>query len=422
MKMNKLFKGFLVLNILIGCQKTIDKGELLTSIYFASDLHLYSNNLIGENNQTYIKENFTSDGRVQEYDYELIDSLINEVNKNKPNYLILTGDLSYNGEKDSMLELKKKLDTINNDTQVLVIPGNHDCYSINPFSCLEDKAKYLDAVTYDEFEKIFENYGYSNAYSYDQDSLSYIYELNDKHWILMLDTSLSEYNSYYNTNLVGGFIDESTYSWLESNLQFALNNNIEVISATHHNLMIHNELFASNYTLNNFEDILDLFSKYKVKLNFSGHLHIQSIKNKVVNDYEIYDISSGSLLDYGNRFGKLNIYEKYYEYDSQRITSIDDNINFDEYSFNNFYQEYYSKSINYNNYIYGKNGEVVTDLLSQINAYYFDGNYLKINELKRKNELLLTLIKEQTANYQSSNIKTIIEIENKNQHQLLIEK
>ena len=216
-------KLFLISLLLIsGCNK-IDLGNLETSIYVVSDIHLYSNNLIGENNINYIKENFTSDGRVQEYDYELVNSLVNDVNKNKPEYLVISGDLSFNGEKDSHLELVKLLDKIE-DTKVLVIPGNHDTYSSNSFSCLNDEVVYTDSITSDEFKSIYKDYGYSDAYSYDNDTLSYIYEISEDKWLMMLDTNQSKYNEEFGMNIVGGSIYENTYKWMEENLKYALYN------------------------------------------------------------------------------------------------------------------------------------------------------------------------------------------------------
>ena len=114
----------------------------------------------------------------------------------------------------------------------------------------------------DEFKEIYKNYGYENAYSYDDESLSYIYELSEDKWALMLDTSLSEFNQEVDFNVTGGELSEATLSWVESNLKYAKENNIEVISASHHNLITHNELFESNYTLFN-----------ATKLSFSASLY-----------------------------------------------------------------------------------------------------------------------------------------------------
>ena len=424
--MKKIVNISLLILLISGCSydtnsEVIEKGKLETTVFFASDLHLYSNNLISENNQNYIKEMFTSDGRVQEYDYELVNELVNKVNESNPDFLVLTGDLSYNGEKDSLIELSKLLDKVN-DTKVLVIPGNHDCYSISSFSVKNDKYLYEENATYDDFKEIFNEYGYSDAYSYDRDSLSYIYELSNNKWILMLDTSLSEYNDEYDMNMVGGFVDESTLSWLENNLKYAKDNNIDVISATHHNLLVHNELFKDRYTISNSDALLGLYSKYDVKLNFSGHLHIQSIKNMTLNDKTIYDIASGSLLDYGNRYGKLEIYDNCYNYESYKIDKLDNKEDFSNYSFDVFYQKYYNKSIKSNERIYGRNALNVTDFISKVNAYYFDGDYQNIYKLKKENKSLYRKIKRKTDKYNESYVGTMLEVNSNNQHQLLIRK
>ena len=90
---------------------------------------------------------------------------------------------------------------------------------------------------------------------------------------------MSKYNYEAGMTLVGGMIEENTYKWIEENLKYAKENNIQVTSFMHHNLLVHNELFKTSYTLYNNQDIVDLLIKYNVKINFSGHLHIQSIKN-----------------------------------------------------------------------------------------------------------------------------------------------
>ena len=62
------------------------------------------------------------------YASEIIDVLIDEVIKYKPNGgLIICGDLTYNGEMVSHIDLMKKLQKIiDNKINIYVIPGNHD--------------------------------------------------------------------------------------------------------------------------------------------------------------------------------------------------------------------------------------------------------------------------------------------------------
>ena len=393
-----------------------------TTVFIATDLHLFSNNLVSENNQVYIKKNFTSDGRVQEYDYALVEALISEVNEKKPDFLILTGDLTFNGERDSHLELSRLLTEIES-TKVLVIPGNHDMYSQGAVSALNDSTQPTENITAEDFRQIYANYGYTGAYSYDNTTLSYIYEIDDDKWALMLDTTLSRYNEENDYSITGGKLEASTLLWLEKHLAYAKANGISVISFTHHNLLSHNDRFVSNYTLQNSEQIVEIFDKYNVALNFSGHLHIQSIKQASAKNQTIYDICGGSLLDYGNRYGVLDIYENCYQYSSNRIDNLPTCESFDKYSFDVFCNEYYSKTLwNYFGKLGEENGEKAVRLLSEINAYYFDGNYKEIHRLSKKNKDLINLIKENTHNYDSSYVASIIEVEKDNQFSLLIKR
>ena len=398
-------------------ENIITPGVKEETIFVASDLHLYSENLLGPDNERCTKENMSSDGRIQECDYELVSVLIDAVNEDKPEYLILTGDLSYNGERDSHVELARLLSGIE-ETKVLVIPGNHDMYSLSAFSALEDKTTRIRGIDMDNFREIYTDFGYTGAYSYDEDSLSYIYEISDDIWALMLDTTLSEYNEENDLNIVGGYIDESTMAWLEEHLNYAKEHDISVISFSHHNLLVHSELFQLTHTINNYEELLDLYSEYDVNLNLSGHLHIQSIAEATVDEDKIYDVSSGSLLDYGNRYGRLDIYDNCYSYESCLVDFEDR-----DYAFQTIYDKYYAKIVKkYQNILGEEQGAAVTALLSEINTYYFDGSYEKIHALAEENKKLIKLIKKNTAEYETSYIKSIIEVENKDQHRLIVER
>ena len=181
MKRINLIISFLSLISLFSCNKIsnseenkIPKENLLSTIYIASDLHLFSNNLIDENK----KKSITGDGRIQEFDYQLVQSLVDEVNSSHPNYLVLTGDLTFNGEKDSHLELISFLDKIDSSTKVLVIPGNHDINNISSKSYLDNKIDSVDNISYEDFRNLYSKYGYSNGISYDESTLSYFYKLD----------------------------------------------------------------------------------------------------------------------------------------------------------------------------------------------------------------------------------------------------
>lgn len=396
-----------------SCNKQIEKINHQSSIYIVSDTHFLSDSLISESNEIYTKANLTNDGRVQEFDTKLLDAFVREVNENKPDYVFITGDLTLNGERKSHEDYISYLDKIT-ESKVLVIPGNHDINNLMSKSFLDESSQYVENINEDDFKELYASYGYNDALYYDDTSLSYIYELDDNRWVLMLDSNNSEYNYEFGTNFISGFIEGSTMNWIKEKLSYAKANNIEVISTMHHNLLVHNELFASNYTLYNYQELLSIYKEYNVKINFSGHLHIQCIKNQD----GIYDIASGSLLDYGNRYGILDIYENCYEYQSKKIDLSTEDFDFEEYSFNVFYQEYYDKAINADNKFFKEEAIKITDFKSKINTYYFDGDYLSIHKLIKKNKNIVEMIEQQNNKY----INSILEVENIDQNYLIVEK
>lgn len=397
-------------------------GDREISIFVATDTHLFSRNLISEDNEMYTKNRFVSDGRIQEYDYQLVEALIDEVNREKPEVLVLTGDLTFNGEKDSHLEMARLLSGVGDHTRVLVIPGNHDTYSPTPVSVLNDTMAPTESITSDDFREIYADFGYTGGLFYDEHSLSYIYEIDEGKWALMLDTTFSRYNKDGYSITAGG-IETPTYEWLEDKLKYAKENGITVVSFSHHNLLVHNEMFRDGYTMGNGEAMASLFAKYGVKINMSGHLHIQSIKKTERDGETVCDISGVSLLDYGNRYGVLDIYDNCYSYESRSVNFSLGEYDVNQYAFWVFSDRYYFKTLwEYQNAMGYQDGQPATRLLADINAHYFDGNYIEIYKLMLQNPRYVWLIIENTRNYDSSYVKSILDVPPKNQHNIVIDR
>ena len=191
--MKKIFFLTLIIALILGLsacgakeEEPFEKGEKLASVFVATDTHLLSNDLFSPDNQKYVKKAMTADGRVQEHDYLLMEALVEEVNREKPDALIITGDLTFYGEKTSHKSFVSFLDRIDKDVKVLVIPGNHDFNIDGCRSYFDDAPHGENTVSGPEFCKMYEDYGYSGALSYDGDSHSYIYEINDRLWAVKI--------------------------------------------------------------------------------------------------------------------------------------------------------------------------------------------------------------------------------------------
>lgn len=366
---------------LFGCHTKED--DFLICVI--SDTHYISDSLVDPNNKIYTKEYLTPDCRNQKDEDILIDSLINEINDNDVDLVVFTGDLSYHGSLISLKEFKNKINKIN--TQVLVIPGNHDLYIQNTYSFINDMSYKVENVDNESFKELFKDNGYDSLYQ-DKDSLSYAYIANEKIMCLMLDTTKCRYNDSNNQNLAGGYLSDRTLVWIEEMLKYAKENDLKVLSFTHHNLLVHNELFKNGYVIDNADKLVSLYKKYDVKLNMSGHMHIQHIKQ----EDGIVDIANGSYLMYGNRYGILNISDNQIEYNSKQI-KVD------------------GIDIQNNSLSYFTNSDFFEDEnVGLLMAHYFDGDY----------EYIKNNYKKENINNYSVNI-LFNSLENNNQHFIVIE-
>ncbi len=271
------------------------------SIMVASDIHFLSkkNTTI---NSFINRPDYSGDGRIVVYNEELVDAFIDEVLTAKPDVLLLTGDLTIDGSYSNHLELSKKLEQlIKVGITVLVIPGNHDLNNISSCKYLDKTVEPIRQTMAVDFKKIYAKYGYENALIKDSHSLSYAYQLNRNVLFLMLDTCIYEDGNPYATRS-DGVIYQATIPFIEHVLKYANKYHLDVISCTHHNLLTHSTLFDDGFRINNNEEILNLYHKYKVKLNLSGHMHIQHI----VDEKSLTEILTSSLAVSYNQYGIIN--------------------------------------------------------------------------------------------------------------------
>lgn len=265
-------------------------------IIVATDIHYFAEELTDDGEEFYRMVNH-GDGKVVPYIREITDAFIEEVIAEKPDALVLSGDLSLNGEKLSHAALAKKLSLVEEaGIPVLVIPGNHDIN--NPQACgYQGNGTYPAATTSpQEFYEIYKDFGYDEAVSRDPASLSYLYQLDEMTMVLMLDSC-----QYENGNRVGGVIRSETYDWIDEVLELAWENGANVIPAAHHNLLEESEVYAEDCTIEHSEQLLERLSGWGVNLFLSGHLHVQHIKS----ESDVYEIVTGSLATPLCRYGLL---------------------------------------------------------------------------------------------------------------------
>lgn len=360
--MKKIIYAIICCLCLIGCQKKIvcDKDNL--KIIVASDLHYFLKDYY-QDCDWFEESMLYGDGKMVTYGDEIVDAFIDAVLQEKPELVILTGDLSFNGEKGSHQQLAQKLEQLKEkNIQVAVIPGNHDIDNI--YTKGYGKDDYFDVENIDAktFQDIYQDLGYHLATSKHDESLSYRIDLNEDYSLLMMDS-----NAHEQTEMMlgaSGFFTESTMQWLEEQLQDIQKQKKIPLIAMHHNLAIHNELLNNGYTINDHEKIAKLFSQYHVPFVLSGHIHCQNIKTI----QGIYDIASSSLLDAPLQYGIIELNQQQMNYHTKSLSiSVNADEYFDTVSANKFGESLQGISDT-------QKREAIQDVLVKANRYYFTGN------------------------------------------------
>lgn len=242
-------------------------------VVLATDLH-YQSREAGDGGEAFQLFVERGDGKVVEYLPELLEAFIDEVIELQPSALVLSGDITMNGERMNHEELSCKLARVEEaGIPVLVIPGNHDINNTNAAVYYGSEKAEAPSIDGEDFYEIYHAYGYDDALSRDEASLSYVYKLDEKNWLLMLDSC-----QYDPKNLVEGRIKEETLAWMEEELQKAQEQGIFVLPIAHHNLLAQSRMYTTQCAMENNGQVIDLLQKYRLPLFFSGHLHVQRIR------------------------------------------------------------------------------------------------------------------------------------------------
>ena len=302
--MKKIIELFLIsvsLIALCGCQ---NKKDLEADIMVVSDLHYLSPSLHDDGEIfNYLLEN--SDGKTFDHSEEILDTLVATAIQEDPDVLVITGDISFNGARTSHEELAERLKEIEDaGIDVLVMSGNHDLNATS-LCYFGDSYDYVETINSEMFAEIYKDYGYEECEMKDPASNSFVYELNDGIWLLCLDVNYDIQCS----------VTSDTLKWVEEILQKAQKENVYVVSFTHQNILSHNSYFNYGYVINHNDQLLELYEKYGVDVNFSGHVHIQHVAQE--NDFTEILTSSASI--YENHYGMIHIGSDSLSYESRQL-------------------------------------------------------------------------------------------------------
>ncbi len=261
---------------------------------------------------------------------QVLDQVLSEYLKSDINVLLIAGDMTKDGEKQSHLDFVKKLQPLlDKGIKVFVIPGNHDINIPHPVKYEGDKTYPVENVSPSEFVDIYKECGYNAALKRDTASLSYIAQLDDNTWLLAIDDC--RYKEYTTSTISSGQISPATERWIIDIMNEAKQKNIQVMGMMHHGLVEHimmQATFFKDYIINDWQRLAPLFADGGMKAIFTGHFHANDITEfRSPAGNNIYDIETGSLCAYPFPYRFVELSEKGMKISTKNVTSTLNNPN-----------------------------------------------------------------------------------------------
>lgn len=271
----------------------------------ASDLHYIAPELTdgGPGYQQILKN---GDSKFMPYVEEITDAFLDEVLADPPDLVLLTGDLTFNGAEISHRRLAGKLQRLEDaGIPVLVLPGNHDVYNENAALYRGGSFERVPFADSESFAGIYRDFGLGEALSADSDSLSYVWQLNEQVWIMMLDENTAH-------DFCG--LSDRSFQWIEAQLQKAREEGRFVLVAGHQNVFQHS-IFRGGYVIQGAQRLQELLRRYGVPLCLSGHLHTQH----VLSEDGLTEIATSALCSYPCQYAVLTAEDGRLRYGTRRL-------------------------------------------------------------------------------------------------------
>ena len=277
-----------------------DSGDVELAVI--SDDHLFSS-VLGTSGQAF--ENALLMDRKMLAESELIlDQALEDIGGNGVDYLLISGDLTKDGEKYNHELLAEKLTQFEATTgiQVFVINGNHDLSNANAVRYVGDSSERVETIDRDDFREIYSDFGYAEAVARDDNSLSYAVDLGDGYRLIVMDACIYNNDAENPEQETGGSFNDETWAWVLDQIEQAIENGRRPIGMMHHGLVAHTSEPASSilfgdYLVADYEEKAAELADAGMNLVFTGHCHALDATSMTTEaGNTLYDLETGSLV------------------------------------------------------------------------------------------------------------------------------
>ena len=232
--------------------------------------------------------------KLVDFSQRLFDDMIVRVKRDlRPGLVLISGDLTKDGEQVSHQYVTKKLDELRViGIKTLVVPGNHDRGSNSDAVYYDGATTTAAAVATNEwFATQYANYGYGAGSEREGTTLTYACEPITGLVVIGIDSGTD------------GNVSQTTLDWVVEKAAAARTSGKKVIAMMHHPLIPHFtgvDNFVSTAVVGNYETVRNTLADAGIRVVFTGHFHTSDIAKdwNAAKTREIYDVNTGSLISY----------------------------------------------------------------------------------------------------------------------------
>lgn len=261
--------------------------------YLITDTHFFKNSLgaRGKAYDDFMRFEQKCFAETQSINISVFDWL---KNADEADNVLIAGDLSFNGEKESHLEFIKLLNELKSSGKnVYVITADHD-FKKDGDSCFafdENGRSSPQSTKREELYDLYYEFGFKDALAVDKKHLSYVSQIGEGVRLLALNNDGADDGQRR--------FDEEQIKWIKEQARKAREDGQIMFAMNHYPLLPGQPIFSivPSAVQKESDAVTTMLADEGVHLVFTGHMHNQSINEKTTDSgNKIYDVCTGSII------------------------------------------------------------------------------------------------------------------------------
>ena len=289
---------FIILVVFTCLSATADTEK---TIFVFSDTHVMAPSLLDSPTNKQWKNDLANSKTMLDLSASMFDLLVEKTLKEKPDMLLIAGDLTKDGEVESHQYVREGLDKIREaGIKVYITPGNHDRgYMDTAYKYANDTSTVAETFDNYSFPEYYKDYGFNDDTERFDYSMSYITEPFPGLTLISIDTG------------IWCWYREGTVDWVCQEAIAARKKGNQVLVMQHHPLMPHYYSQDEIFELSTPEDYLEVrerFANSGIRVVLTGHTHTSDIcRYTSTEGHDIFDINCGCPISYPCDFRVLKL-------------------------------------------------------------------------------------------------------------------